>query len=411
MPWWAMLATFLVLVTAAFAVEPLRDPATLETIGEARLELSAAYLSIAPFSNVLDTLTLLAVGQHIALLLWVIGLFAVVRVLRARWRTTSVRREAIASIALLGGIVLVYAVMALAARPMAQLVTADQTVLVIDFHAHTQYSHDGRPGWTENDVRAWHHGAGFDVAYITDHATFEGAERGIASNPGQAGEGTMLLQGIEVMWRGEHVNVLSAGRHYRGLTTPNLKDMDEQSLALASFLPQTSPIVVLTVPGDLSKVPASNVPGAPTVRAIEIVDGSPRGLSQGRRDRALIVQLADSFNLALVTGSDNHGYGRAAPGWTLMRIPGWRGMTTDSLARRIEGILRAGGRTATRTVERRVAGGANPIALAFTLPVVTWRMFTTIDADERMMWLVWAWGLVFVMRGLRRWRVRRSATT
>src|SRR5437764_10613241 len=52
--------------------------------------------------------------------------------------------------------------------------------------------------------------------------------------------------------------------------------------------------------------------------------------------RQRIVHIADSLNLALVTGSDNHGWGRAAPGWTLMRIPGWRGMSTDSLSRRIE---------------------------------------------------------------------------
>ncbi len=43
----------------------------------------------------------------------------------------------------------------------------------------------------------------------------------------------MLLQGLEAFYSGEHVNVLSAGRRYRGLTTPDLKDIDEQSSALA----------------------------------------------------------------------------------------------------------------------------------------------------------------------------------
>jgi len=140
------------------------------------------------------------------------------------------------------------------------------------------------------------------------------------------------------------------------------------------------------------------------------VDGSPRGLSQTRRERARIVHIADSLNLALVTGTDNHGWGRAAPGWTLMRINDWRGMGTDSLSRRIEDILRAGRRGATRTVERRVADGTNPLSLAFAGPLVAWRMFTTLGPNERVMWLVWTWGIVILTRGLKRFRIRPSTT-
>lgn len=408
-PWLAIGISFFVILTAAFVVAPVRDAATFEPVGEASLELSAGYLSIAPFSNVLDTLTLLTIGQHIAVLLWAIGIYIVVRVWRRRRGRTSIVRESVFAIVFLACIVAVYAVMALVPRPMAQLVASDPTVIIADFHSHTQYSHDGRAGWTEDKVREWHRSAGFDVAYITDHATFEGAERGVAANPGQAGEGTMLLQGLEAIYKGEHVNVLNAGRRYQGLTTPDLKSVDEQSLALASLIPATTPVVIETVPGNLAKVPASAGPGSPGVTAIEVVDGSPRGLTQGRRDHARIVHLADSLNLALVTGSDNHGYGRAAPGWTLLRIPDWRGMATDSLMRDIEQILRVGRRESTRTVERRIANGTNPVALVFAAPVVAWRMLTTLSPDERVMWLIWTWVIVIAARAIRGYRARRIA--
>jgi len=406
---WPIVVTLLVLLSAAAAVDPIWDAATLETIGEARLDATAGYLSIAPISSVFDTLTLLTVGQHIALVLWIILGFVAYRVWRARDATFRVGREVIGAGGLLAIIIVVYAAAAIMPRPMAQLVTSDATIIALDFHSHSKYSHDGRRGWDEEDVRAWHHGAGFDAAYITDHATFEGAERGIAANPSQAGEGTVLLQGLEAVDRGEHVNILSAGRRYRGLTTPDLRDVDDQALAMADLIPGTSPIVVETIPGNLSKLSATMPNAAPSIDAIEIVDGSPRGLSQGRRERARIVRLADSLNLALVAGSDNHGWGRAAPGWTLFRIPGWRGMPTDSLSRRIEDILRVGRRQATRVVERRVADGTSPISLLFAGPVVTWRMFTTLGADERVMWLVWAWGLVVIVRGVRAYR-RRPTT-
>ena len=86
-------------------------------------------------------------------------------------------------------------------------------------------------------------------------------------------------------------------------------------------------------------------------------------------------------------------------------------MPTDSLSRRIEDVLRVGRREATKPVERRVAGGANPIALVFAAPLIVWRMFTTLGPDERVMWLVWTWGVVVLLRGLRRYRIRPSATT
>jgi hypothetical protein len=400
--------TAVVLLTAAFATNPIRDAINFSAVGEGRLEVSPGYLAIAPVSNILDTLTLVTVGQHIAILVTIILLFAAYRVFRVRGSLmgTTLRRESSAAGILLGVILLTYGFAAAAPRPMAQFVASDGLVISVDFHAHTKYSHDGRAGWSEDDVRSWARGAGFDVVYITDHRTFEGAERGIASNPSQAGEGVMLLQGLEAFYKGEHVNVLSAGRRYRGITTPDLKDIDAQSFTLASLIPATSPVAIETVPANLDKVPAATATSA-GVTAIEIVDGSPRGLSQTRRERARIVHLADSLNLALVTGSDNHGWGRATPGWTLLRIPGWRGMGTDSLSTRIEQIIRAGRRDATRPIERTIASATNPATVALSLPLVAWRMFTTLGPDERVMWLVWTWGVLVIGRVIGRY-ARRS---
>ena len=392
-----------------FATDPIRDAATLAPIGEGRLDLPPAYLALAPISSILDTLTLLTVAQHIAVMLWAIAIFAAIRIRRAR-RGTSARRELRAAGLFLLALVATYAIAAFAPRPMAQFVASDDIVLAVDFHAHTMYSHDGRSGWSEEDVRAWHRAAGFDAVYITDHATFEGAERGIASNPPFAGQGTMVLQGIEAFFNGEHVSLLSAGRRYKGLLSPDRKDIDPQALTLASMIAKTAPVTIETVPANLNKVPALGASGVPGVTAIEIVDGSPRGLSQTRKERARIVHIADSLNLALVAGSDNHGYGRTAPGWTLFRVPGWRGMSTDSLSGMLEFILRDGRRESTRTVERVVASGSGPVSLVFAGPLVTWRMLTTLSADERVIWLVWTWGLVIVVRGLRRYRIRPSGT-
>ena len=408
--------TLIILLSAAFAEDPIRDAITLGPSPEAHLELSAGYLAIAPISNVLDTLTLLGARQHIVVIISLIVIYAAIRV----WVTTrrgietdaprsSVAREAVYAGLFLVAIVLVYAAAAVLPRPMASLAAEPSDVIVtVDFHSHTRYSHDGRPGWDAADVRSWHRSAGFDAAYISDHRTVQGAELGIVDNPAEAGQGTMVLQGLEAGWRGEHVNILGANRFYKGLTTADLRDVDEQSLALASLIGNREPIVIETLPGKLDKiVPASGV-GTAGVRAIELVDGSPRGLDQTRIMRSRIVHLADSLNLAMVAGSDNHGWGRAAPGWTLLIVPGWRGMRSDSLASSIERSMRQG-REATRVIERRIAGelnGGNALELTLTLPVVTWSMLTTLSVDERIMWIVWVWLVVVAARLTVGWRRR-----
>jgi hypothetical protein len=219
----------------------------------------------------------------------------------------------------------------------------------------------------------------------------------------------MLLQALEVGWRGEHVNILGANRFYKGLTTPDLRDVDEQSLTLASVLAGREPILIETFPGHLEKVVAASGSGRIGVRAIEVVDGSPRGLDETRTLRSRIVRFADTANIPVVAGSDNHGWGRAAPAWTLLIVPGWRGMGTDSLSAAIEGSLRQR-KEATRVVERRIAGelnGSNALEMAFTLPIVTWGMLTTLSTDERVMWIVWVWALTAAWHLTRTWRRRR----
>jgi hypothetical protein len=308
------------------------------------------------------------------------------------------------------GIFVVYAAATLLPRPMAQVTVSDSEVMIVDFHAHTKYSHDGRFDWDEDDVRSWYRGAGFNAAYVTDHRTYEGAERAIASNAGQAGENVVLLQGIEAFYKGEHVNVLSAGRRFRGILNDSLKDVDAEALRMASIIPAATPTLIETIPGKLDAVRTIALTDtSPGVSAIEIIDGAPRGLSQSRRDRQRIVQLADSLDLAVVTGSDNHGWGYAAAGWTLMRVPGWRGMRTDSLSSRIEQVLHFGRRRGTRVVERVVAG-SGVLGLAFAGPAIAWRMFTTLSSDERVAWLIWVWVVFALSRTLRRVRLRPSAT-
>ena len=408
-PWWALIVIImLVLVSAPFAIAPIRDAATLATLPEATLRRPLGYVLMAPVSDVLDLLALLSLRQHVALLLTLLIGYVIWFAWRGRVTPVTVApgRRAIRIVARIGlallAVIAVYAAGVFLPRPMAALDTAPN-VVAVDFHSHTKYSHDGRPDWRPEDVRAWHRDAGFEVAYVTDHRTFEGARDAWANNPTFAGQGTTLLPGIEVVWKGEHVVVLDADRKYRGILTETLRDIDEPSLTMASSIPGNEPLLIETFPGDISKMIPAKGNGTAGVRAIELVDGAPKGLGQTRRERATIVHYADSLNLALVAGSNHHGWGHTASGWTLMYLPGWRNATPDEIGDAIVTILRRGGVNSTRVIERYVADTESGVKLVLTAPLVTWGMLRTLSPDERAAWVAWAVALTLVAR-LLAWR-------
>ena len=320
----------------------------------------------------------------------------------------AIRIAARVGLALLA-VLAVYAAGVFLPRPMAALDTPAD-VIAVDFHSHTKYSHDGRPDWTPEDVRAWHRDAGYEVAYVTDHRTFEGARDAWANNPAFAGQGTTLLPGIEVVWKGEHVVVLDADRKYRGILTETLRDIDEPALTMASSIPGNEPLLIETFPGDIAKMIPAAGPGTPGVRAIELVDGAPKGLGQTRRERASIVRYADSLDLALVAGSNHHGWGHTASGWTLLYVPGWRNATPDQLSDAIVNILRRGGVHSTRVIERYVADTESGVKLVLTAPLITWGMLRTLSPDERASWVAWAVALTLVARLLAYRRPRPDST-
>ncbi len=396
-----------VVLTGAAAAQPILDAATRAEVAEAYLVRPLGYIAIAPVSDVLDTLTLLSGRQHVALLAGVLLLFALSRGWQAFRGTVSWRQHLVASAVLLLGIVVTYAAAAIMPRPMAALAADNANLVKIDFHSHTTASHDGHQGVEE--LREWHRRAGYDVAFVTDHAAVSAAERGMANNPNPAGAGVTLLQGIETSWAGEHVSIPGAQRIYKGALTENLANVDTQGLRLSSLVPGREPVVIWNHPRQLGRLAPATGPGTAGIRALEIVNGAPKDIDRVRANRELIVEMAQDVNMALVSGSDNHGFGRTTPAWTLMLIVGWRGANSDELAREIDRVLRDGRYGATKVVERRVADpGASAVVLALSVLTIPVRMMTTLSTDERVAWLIWIWLVVALRWTMRR---RRANTT
>ena len=290
---------------------------------------------------------------------------------------------------------LVLLVNVLPPRPMAKLMVADPELVVVDVHSHTSSSHDGRPDWSPARVRAWHAKSGFNVAYITDHKRFGGAVDGVATNPAHAGDGVILLSGLELFSGGQHVNVLSM----TPAESTYIVEVDHLPKAIR-LQDGRVPLILQTIPFDFPRFAGPGQDTLPVTRAIELNDGAPKGLTVGLTRHAQILRYADSLDLALVAGSDNHGWGNTASGWTLVRVPGWRALTPPALAVQLETTMLRG-RHGTQVVERRTPLLLTAPQVALTVPVMFLTVARSLTLGERLSWIVWAWALVLLRMGVR----------
>lgn len=384
----------MVLLTWPAAVPAVRDMITRGATPGARLVHPAAYLVFSPVYDVMDALTLLSVGQLIALVLSLALLYAAWRVWRWR-RGGTVRgwRELRLALLALGGFVAFCVVGVLAPRPMAALALTDRDDVKVDVHSHTNASHDGRRDFDARDNIDWHRGAGFDAAYITDHKSFDGASEAMRLNPRRAGDGLVMLSGVEFLDNHNHINALGATAADSAWIRVEAR---RQRLGWPA-LERGTAVFIQTIPENLERVPVPDRSTGRGIAGIELSDGAPRGIEQSQRDRALILRIADSLDLALVAGSNNHGWGRTAVAWSVLRIPGWREMSPEELGAAIEARIRTERRGAVQVIERRSPDPAGSrMALAATLPAVTWNLLVTLSGAQRVSWIIWSWTLAAV---------------
>ena len=401
-----LLVTALVAVSALATIPALQDAATHQPFPPATLHHPPGYLLGAPLFGLFDSVSLLTLRQHYALVLTLIVLYLAHRLVAAWTSRTRSRmaapgtprpslprraaREALFAVAALATLLAFYATAALFPRPMTAIRLADPDLIAVDFHSHTNHSHDGWSRFTAARNRAWHEAGGFGAAYITDHYTWAGVDDALPANPARAGERTVLLSGMEVRLRDRHTNILGDRDRYVFALDSTWHHLDPDSIAAARERGAAPLTMLYTIPGALDRI-VPLAPGSPAgVVGVELSDGAPRGLEQARSERADILALADSMDLAVVAGANLHGWGRTVAAWSVMRVPGWQGMSPSRLGEAIEATLHAERRRAVTVVERRMPYHEGSVGMAVTVPWLLWEHFRMLSLAERVSWLVWA---------------------
>ena len=381
-------------MTAVFSLPPLVDAGLPAAAVHERLIEPATYQIFAPLSNILDALTLLSVEQYWATFLTCALVFVVLCWRgHARRRHSFTFRNTLRTLAgFTGGAMAIIGVALVSVRPMASLRLSDPDLIAVDFHSHTSASHDGRSGFDAERNREWHSSSGFNAVYVTDHRTFDGALDGLLGNPTRSGERTTLLPGVELRDGDEHPILIGVDPKRMRITSP-----DWRGAAVAADGGPVPPIILLSMPGDILSIPLDETAGPVRVAGIEVSDGSPRGMAQGARDHDAIVAIAERLRLAVVSASDNHGWGRTAPAWSVLKIPGWRTMSPAQLDIAIRRTIIDQGPRAVDVIGRRTAPVAtNVVESAFSGAMVALVMFRAMSSSDRVSWLAWSWGLCFL---------------
>ena len=352
-----------VFAAAAAPLPPLVDAATGAEPADAELVRPVLYTVLAPLSNTFDALTFLSLPRAEGFLLTAaLGLAIWGALLPGSTRRRVVR-------ALLGplALVLLVAAVVLLPRPVPRLVTAGGAD-VLDYHAHTAASHDGRGGWTAEKLARWHAAQGFTGSYVTDHNV-------VFAPAGQSA--IALLPGVE--WSLFRLHLVAIGpvreldrRAFGG-------DMDHL-LGVFAELRRQGALSIGSLPeywrNHREGLGALVVAG---IDGFEIVNCAPKAIGFDPAARADVVRLARSRDLLVVGASDNHGWGRVTCAWNLT-VPGVRGTA------------------ANRVLARPVALAQGEFSAAGALLTQPWLMLRALSWPERVSWLTWI-ALITIYRG------------
>jgi len=358
----AVILVVLLLVTAIHPFPSLVDAVTGSAPGGTDLDRPILYVLFAPLSNTLDALTFFSLSRAVwALVVWIL-LLAAWGAVRAASDSLGWRR--VVATSLVGPAVLVLLVLAalVLPRPVPRLIN-DGPGTVIDYHAHTNASHDGRPGWTLAKLAEWHERQGFQASYVTDHnIVYDG------SMPAPEGASIRLLPGVEWSVYGQHVVAIGPveplPRDSFGLTTVRM-------VRIFNAIERQGALSIASLPEywryhqeELGQFVLAGVDG------FEIVNCAPKALAFPSDLRRQVIALAGSHDLVVVGASDNHGWGQVTCVWNVSQ-PGAQGFHTNRVF-------------------------ARPLALvqgdwqAWTAPVTQpWFMFRSLSWSERASWLTW----------------------
>jgi hypothetical protein len=380
------------LAARVVAAPSLSDPLGRPLPSGLRLAPPSSYVVLSPIYALWDGVAMLSMSRLEGFLVGLALLYALWRIVRLlRRRRFSLREEAGALLTAAVALAAFIAGGLISHRPTLELVGTGRDVAVVDFHSHTNASHDVQgTAMARFDTKknlAWHQRAGFDAVFVTDHNTTAGLV--------PTDEPVALCRGREVSaWRA-HIALL--GGELDSVSGPYRRDWSglRQLLADADTLYRS--LSVASLPeyernhwDRLDSLVAAGIDG------FEIVNASPKANELTRARRDTVIALARRSGAFVVGVSDHHGWGATSMVWSMVDVPGWRSRPERLCA----GIIHAlrGGFPAVTVAERHRLRPDSWWPAWLTPIGVVWETWRGMGWAMTGAWLMWIWALWIVGR-------------
>jgi hypothetical protein len=408
-----LVLTGLILAARLASAPAFSDPVAGPAPAALYLKIPWVYLVFAPLFTLWDGVSMLSMTRLVGFLGGMVALYLLWRI--THWLLSRGKRPAARGAGLMTELkvlavcaTLFVAFVAIGAvwhRPMLSLAGTGPNEIIVDFHSHTNLSHDVRDTWMRGfDAEAnrrWHSRAGFDAAFITDHnVSFQTSalSRQTPDAARQTADSTVLCPGIEISaWRAHIVLLGDTGPVDR----TQYKGMQGLLALLASSDSAHGALSLASLPeyrrhhwDRLDSLAAAGLDG------FEIVNASPKANELTRAEVDRVIGTARSHNKFVAGVSDSHGWGATSMVWNLVRAPdGERQDPCSAVIRQLRTGFGAVG-----IIERhRVRADDWWPALATPIGVV-WETWRSMGWPLVASWLIWIWAAAMIGRGPARYR-------
>jgi predicted metal-dependent phosphoesterase TrpH len=397
-----------VLAALPFAPEGPFDPRDWSRVQDVRLEFPAAGALVEPVASLGHAISGAPDIRVAAVcaLVWVLvvgGAVSLVVALRRGGTPVLTALRTLAGAGACTGIFLLWIGFTLLVPLPSWRLSADGSdVIIADLQSHTFASHDGLVSARENLAR--HAAGGYDVVAVTEHNDPRGSFEAEALAEMRA-LGTGVIPGVE--WREPGGGYLLALGLDGAKRPPVMTGPTAFAVSFCDEVHRLHSGAALALPWKISaegirRLAAAGVDGFEIVNA-----GHP---DTPPEVRAAILDEARKRGLVLVASSDSHGWGCFTRTWTVVNVPGAKGLKPGARARAVVAALR----------ERR-AGDITPVVAGYMGPASTARaVFTPVvefaryamelSAVRVIAWWIWAGAILGAAEFLRRARMRPGRT-
>lgn len=270
--------------------------------------------------------------------------------------------------------------------PADRLKNHDPERILVNFHSHSYYSHDGI--LSPQKVVRWHRTHSFDAFFLTEHNNHQMTlERVAAQRRGELPSTPLVLCGQEYSGS-NHLLLLGLNKNV------NTKDMPD-STAVQTAHQQNGVALVAhwfrKKPRPLDYYVRCGVDG------FEILNQN-EGLYYDRSVFEQIVRTCSSNGLLAVGSCDFHGYGNVCSVWNVLFIPGWHSMTPNGQYLSIMELLKTRDQRRISVVLYKDRHVIDNILWSPPLTIIDY--FRSLKTLQRLAWIIWLFVFWLTMKKL-----------